>query len=446
MLFVSLLPDKSSSDKMKTPSIRVLVFPCGAENALELHDALSQCVNIDIWGASSRDDHGWHVFQNYVGGIPYIQSPEFLPVFNEMLRRHRIDALFPTHDTVAEFFANHRNEVACRIIMADGETARICREKRRIYQLFGDCPFTPRIYETLESVNSYPVFLKPNVGEGGKNTRYVKTREEAGHAIALQSDLLIVENLPGEELTVDCFTDRHGVLRFIGPRVRSRIFYGISVNSKTVSVTDEIRAIADEINRRLRFRGLWFFQLKQAGNGQFKLLEICVRTAGTMCLYRQRGVNLPLLSVYDAMDMDVEILASDFSVEVDRALFNRFQLGLDYDTIYLDFDDTLICRGEVNRYVLLLLYQAVRQGKSVHLLTRHEGDIHQALAKAKIHPSLFKSIRKLDWQEDKFQLMPSREKAIFIDNAFAERKKVKSLTGMPVFDVDAVPSLLDWRT
>jgi hypothetical protein len=435
-----------SINKETAQTIRVLVFPCGAQNALELHDALSQCVNIEVWGASSREDHGRHVFRNYVGGIPYIQTPEFLPAFNEMLRRNRIDALFPTHDTVAEYFANHRNETACRVIMADDEAARICREKRRIYQLFGDCPFTPRTYGTLADVDSYPVFLKPNIGEGGKNTRCVATHEQAAHALALQPDLLIVENLPGEELTVDCFTDRHGVLRFVGPRVRSRVFYGISVNSKTVPLTDEIRAIADEINLRLRFRGLWFFQVKQAGNGQFKLLEVCVRTAGTMCLYRQRGVNLPLLSVYDAMDMDVEILTNDFPVEVDRALFNRFQLGIDYDTIYLDFDDTLICRSEVNRYVLLLLYQAARQGKSVHLLTRHDGDIHQALAQAKIHPGLFKSIQKLDWQKEKFQLMRSGEKAIFIDNAFAERKKVKSQTGMPVFDVDAVPSLLDWRT
>jgi hypothetical protein len=80
------------------------------------------------------------------------------------------------------------------------------------------------------------------------------------------------------------------------------------------------------------------------------------------------------------------------------------------------------------------------------LLTRHGGDIHQSLAQAKIHPGLFKSIQKLDWSEEKFKMMPPGEKAIFIDNAFAERKKVKSQTGMPVFDVDAVPSLLDWRT
>jgi hypothetical protein len=426
--------------------VRVLVFPCGAENALELHDALSQSVNVEVWGASSRDDHGRYVFRNYVGGIPYIQSAEFLPAFGEVLRCREIDAVFPTHDTVAEFFANHRSEIPCRVVMGDGETAKLCREKRRIHQLFEDCPFSPRTYARLEGVDSYPVFLKPNIGEGGRNTRCAATREEAAHAMALDADLIIVEYLPGEELTVDCFTDRHGVLRFAGPRVRKRVFYGISVNSTSVPLTEEIRAIGKEINRRLRFRGPWFFQVKEAADGRSKLMEVSTRTAGTMCLYRQRGVNIPLLSVYDAMDMDVEIMPNDFTVEVDRALFNRFKLGLDYDTIYLDFDDTLVCRGEVNRYVLLLLYQAAQQGKTVHLLTRHDGDIHQSLAQAKIHPGLFTSIQTLNWQKEKFELMRPGGKAIFIDNAFAERKKVKSQTGMPVFDVDAVPSLLDWRT
>ena len=427
-------------------TIRVLIFPCGAENGLELHAALSQCVNIEVWGASSTDDHGRFIFKNYIGNLPYIQRPEFLPRFNEALRRHHIDAIFPTHDTVAQFFGEYRDEIACRVIMAGSETAAICREKQKIYEFFDGCTFMPRIHPNVSAVDSFPVFLKPNIGEGGRNTHLAQTPEEVAHYFALDPDLLIVEYLPGEELTVDCFTDRHSALRFIGPRRRERVQNGISVHAKALPVAPEIRAIAEKINRHLRLRGLWFFQVKQAADGQFKLLEISVRCAGTMCLFRNRGVNLPLLSVYDAMDKDVEIIDNDFAIDVDRALFNCFQLGIEYTTIYLDFDETLLCRGEVNRSVLLLLYQAARQGKRVHLLTRHAGDIHKTLAEAKIHPGLFATIRTLDWQEDKHKLIAPGEKAIFIDNAFAERKKVKEQLGIPVFDVDAVPSLLDWRS
>jgi len=73
---------------------RVLIFPCGAENALELHDALSRCVNVEVWGASSREDHGRFVFRNYVSDIPYISEAKFLGAFNEVLRKHQVDAVF----------------------------------------------------------------------------------------------------------------------------------------------------------------------------------------------------------------------------------------------------------------------------------------------------------------------------------------------------------------
>ena len=425
---------------------RVLVFPCGSENALELHDALAYCVNIDVWGASSREDHGRFVFKNYVGNIPFIQKPEFLSVFNKMILENRVDVVFPTHDTVAQCLAEHAGELACRAVTADAETTRICREKRRTYRLFSDCSFAPRTYQCTEEIETFPVFLKPNAGEGGKNTQLVESRKQANDVLSLAPDLLLVEYLPGVELTVDCFTDRYRRLRFVGARERSRIHYGISVNSKSLALTPEIREMAEEINRRLRMRGLWYFQVKKAVNDHFKLMEISARAAGTMCLYRHRGVNLPLLSVYDAMDLDVEVVDNEFDIEVDRALFSRFQVGFEYDRIYLDLDDTLVCRGEVQPYVLLLLYQAARQGKPVYLLTRHASDVHQTLKSTKIHAELFAEITALGWDEEKYKALKPGGRPIFIDNAFKERQKAKENLGIPVFDVDAVGCLLDWRT
>lgn len=425
---------------------RVLIFPCGAYNALELHDALAYTVNVELWGASSIEDHGRFVFKNYIGHLPFIHEPGFLSILNQIITDKKIDLLFPTHDTVALYLAEHRQELACRVITADADATRVCREKRRTYELFSDCPFASRVYRSVEEVERFPAFLKPNVGEGGKNTRVVNTAKEAANALSLAPDLMLMEHLPGEELTVDCFTDRHRALRFVGPRERIRVHHGTSVNSKSRPSTAEVEEIAREINRRLRMSGLWFFQIKKDVNGQFKLMEISARVAGTMSLYRQRGVNLPLLSVYDAMDLDVEILDNGFDVEIDRALCSRFGVGLDYDRIYLDFDDTLVCHGEVQRDVLLLLHQAHRKRKPVYLLTRHAHDIRQTLQAFRIDVDLFTEIRSLSWDEDKCRSIEPNSKAIFIDNAFAERKKVKEQLGIPVFDVDAVGCLLDWRS
>jgi hypothetical protein len=51
---------------------KILVFPCGSEIALEVHRALKDQKDIELIGASSVDDHGKFVFDNYIGGIPMI--------------------------------------------------------------------------------------------------------------------------------------------------------------------------------------------------------------------------------------------------------------------------------------------------------------------------------------------------------------------------------------
>ena len=48
----------------------VLVFPAGEINSVELHDALSHNVNIEVFGCSSFDRHGSYIFKNYKSGLP----------------------------------------------------------------------------------------------------------------------------------------------------------------------------------------------------------------------------------------------------------------------------------------------------------------------------------------------------------------------------------------
>ena len=421
--------------------VNVLVFPCGAENALEIHASLSYSVLVNVWGGSSVDDHGRFVYENYIGGIPYIQNENFIEEFNSVIQKYHIDIVFPTHDTVALFFAENRDRIHAKVIVSDKETALICREKLRTYHLFKNESFTPEVFHESAHLE-FPVFLKPNIGEGGKNTTIIKDREDFNYFIKKSPELLILEYLPGLELTVDCFTDRKGVLRFIGPRTRTLIKMGISFNSKIHPLTDEIKNIADTINKKLRFRGLWFFQLKQDKIGNFKLLEISTRLAGTMSLYRQLGVNFSLLSVFDVLDQDVEILFNHLPIEVDRCLKNSYILNYTYDYVYVDFDDTIIVNGVVNELMILFLYQCIKHQKKIILLTKHEKIIDETLTQFMICKNIFSEIIHISPDKEKHEYI-TRLNSVFIDNAFKERKKVKEKLNIPVFDVDAVECLMN---
>ena len=423
--------------------VNVLIFPCGAENALEAYTALKDIVNINVFGASSVSDHGEYVYENYIPNLPYIDDDKFIPCFIDIITAHKIDVVIPTHDDVVLKLANHQQEIPAKLLVHGIEQAKICRSKKMTYELFHKEAFCPSIYSNRESIidKELPLFCKPDKGQGGKGAFILDTENYHSLKTLNLADYIITEYLPGEELTVDCFTNFNGVLKFIGPRVRVRVSNGISVRTRTTELTEEIRLIANKINATLNLNGLWYFQLKKSKQGEWKLLEVSLRIAGSMNLYRVKGVNFPLLAVYNAMGIDVSIIYNDMDLEVDRALTSKYKMGIKYSCVYIDFDDTITRNKKVNPDVIRFLYSALNSDIKLHLITKHEQDIKETLEKLKIHEGIFESIIALGSEENKAEYIKEIKESIFIDNAFKERKDVYEKHQIPVFDVDAINSL-----
>lgn len=421
-------------------STNVLIFPCES-NSNELHDALSYCYNVNVFGAASVARHGRYIFKNYNYTLPYITDSNFIAEFNDYLDLHKIDIIIPQHDTVALFLAENADKIHSKIIQDNVRTNQICRSKIKTHNLFADCEFVPIRYYGADDVVC-PAFVKPDIGEGGHGT-FMAVKKEDFSNISFD-EYLVTEFLPGKEYTVDCLTDKNGMLRYISPRVRDRIMAGISVAGHTETVSDEIKYIAETINSRLSFEGLWYFQLRADSEGKLKLMEISVRCAGGMCLTRARGINLPLLSIYIALGQDISVFDNGENVEMDRALIGRYNIHINYEHVYIDYDDTITLRGEVNPLAMFFLYQCHNKGKHVYLLTRHISDIKASLRRYAISEDLFEKIINIQDGTFKSDYIENTD-AIFIDNMFKERLDVKEKCNIPVFDADAFEFLLDWR-
>jgi len=420
----------------------VLVFPAGEVNSVELHTALSSNVNINLFGASSIDRHGPYIFKNYISGLPMITEDGFINHLNKIIHDNSIDLIIPTHDTVALYFAENSQKIASKVLTSNFKTAKICRSKKETYALFQDCSFIPKIYND-ESRFEFPVFLKPDKSEGGKGTKFIRSKNDLAAVDGIK-DYVISEYLPGQELTVDCITDHKGNLKGVFPRSRQRTYCGISVAGKALPATSEIQEIAKIINHRLIFLGMWFFQLKEDKTGNYKLLEVATRVPCGMCLTRARGVNLPLLSVYTAMEQDIEVMSNDYTVQMDRTFINRYKTDINYEHVYLDFDDTLINENIVNLDLIRFVFQCINKGKKIHLLTKHALDIYGSLKRFHIDKNLFSEIIQIPLTEEKYNYI-TQDEAIFIDNSYRERQSVMIKCGIPVFDIDTVEVLLDWR-
>src|SRR5690606_23344501 len=190
-------------------SKRILVFPCGSEIGLEIHRALCYSTHFELIGASSADDHGRFVYDNYVGGLPFHDSPDFAPRLAEIIQTHRIDALYPTMDAVAETLQDLAERLGVRVIGSPAAVTRICASKTLTYDTLDGLVPIPARYPDLAAVPAYPVFIKPDRGYG---SRHAARADDAAGAAALLArqpgrDMLILEYLPGREWTVDCFSD-----------------------------------------------------------------------------------------------------------------------------------------------------------------------------------------------------------------------------------------------
>lgn len=423
----------------------VLVFPCGSEVGLELNRALRHSPNFRLFGASSVPDHGEFAYRRYVGGLPMVNGADFLPVFNRVLRECAVDYVFPAHDDALVLFSAWEEEGALSApAMAPGAAVcRLCRSKGATYARFAEVLPVPRVRHMSELVaGDFPVFIKPDSGQGSKGTLRADDFEAAAEKLRRSPLDLISEYLPGPEYTVDCFTDRHRELLYVGGRVRSRMSNGIAVNS--VEVGDgRFRRYAEIINRELPLRGAWFFQLKEDAEGVLKLLEIAPRVAGTSGLQRAKGVNLPLLSLYDRMGLDLAVIDNRLThVEIDRALDNRYRLSVEYDVVYIDLDDTLLMDGGINPEAARFIFQCRNKGKRLVLVTRHFQPPDETLREHRVD-RLFDEVLWLRNGEGKSTVIGPGERAIFIDDSFVEREEVSSRRGIPVFDPSAFEALLE---
>ena len=424
----------------------VLVFPCGSEIGLEIHNALKYSKDFKLYGGSSVDDHGKYVYENYIPDIPFIDDDNLLNFLNEVIEEHDIDLIYPSHDDVVLRLSELKDELDAHVVVSDDYTCDVCRFKSKTYELFREYDFTPKTYDITQKgiEDEFPIFLKPDVGQGAKGVALANDMDDLKHHFSQNPGLIAVEYLPGDEYTIDCFSAK-GELLYCEKRQRIRIKDGISVNATTIETDEEIRKIAEIINSKLTFDGAWFFQLKRDKDNQYKLLEIAPRIAGTMALHRNTGVNFPLLTLYAHLGIDVSIISNDNKLTIDRALTNRFNYEIDYERVYLDFDDTVFVKGKINTYLMMFLYQCVNENKQIILITKHIMDIHETLRELKIDEGLFDEIITLTKQDDKFEYMDNEISSIFIDDSFSERMAISQKLNIPVFDLDAIESLIDWR-
>jgi len=382
---------------------RILVWPANTEIGLEIGHAFKGQTHFEVIGISSGPGPADFVFDTHIHDAPNVNSGFSADFIHD--NPHRVDLFYLAHDRA--FFDARFSTIP--VIGYTGLTSyTTLNEKRLTYEVLSG------IIETPVCLPKGKAFRKPNIGSGSVGAKKMGKEWE-----------VICEYLPGAEFTIDCLTDRHGVLRYCQPRTRARIKSGITVETE-FSDRPDLVTIGEKINAAMSMRGAWFFQVKERADGTPVLLEVGCRPAGSSGINRAIGINLPLLAAYDACGLDIDVMPGKYTVSACRSLTTHFTTDLKFDTVYCDWDDTVTQNGKLNPKMCALLLQFKNDGKTVTFITRSKGDQPE-----------FAQIIWAAWvritTEKKQRYMVTDRPCIFIDDSHAERKEVHEATGIPVF-------------
>lgn len=425
--------------------IKVLVFPGSTEIGLEIHKSLSKVKNIELYSASSNiPNHAPYVFFRYYS-LPSVNEDFWLESLNSLILKLGIEFIYPAHDDVIVALAENCNKIPARIITSPLQTCLISRSKSKTYDHLADVLPVPKTFAKIDDIESFPIFAKPDRGQGSQDTHIVVNKQEFIKLKSTNKNYIFSEYLQGKEFTVDCFSDREKGLLFCSGRERIRTRNGISMSSQNISGLEvEFNEYARKISSKMQLYGAWFFQLKKDNNGTLKLLEVAPRIAGTMALNRNKGVNFPMLSLYECERIPIEIILNQYDLTIDRALVNRYQHSIKYETVYVDLDDTIIIDKKINTDLIKFLYQCLNNNIKIILITKHAGNLNETLKKYRI-TNIFDEIKHIDKSVNKSSCVTSKN-AIFIDDSFRERQEVYKKTGIPTFDCSMLECLLDDRS
>lgn len=372
-------------------SKNVLVVPCATQIGVEQFHSLKFNKNFNLIGAAHNESDS--LYMNYIQLEHSIEKPKFVEEVLHIVKNNNIDIILPSHDEVLYLLKNHP-ELEYLIPGNSKEIVNICRFKSRTYtKIKTSSTLSSRIpqYTTIN-----PGFLKPDRGQGSRGS------------LNINQDYLHCEYLPGKEYTIDCFSDSENKLLYASPRLRKTIINGISETTSIVS-SNELKLIANQVNNLFKFKGPWFFQMKEDKNNKLKFLEISPRIGGGSNINRLNGINLTLSSLYQHLNFNVEILNQNLVTQVNR---KKPKLILDYKRLFVDYDDTF---PHIEKTLLKLK-------KPVVVITRSKVKVNT------IYPTIYVGDNEL--KSDIINKY-SNDSSIFIDDSFKERKDVFSNCNIP---------------
>jgi len=230
------------------------------------------------------------------------KDPGFVDDLLDRCRRFAISILVPTVDAEMLPLALRRSEFedhGVKLLMASTESLMYCLDKAALLDRCRPtvpCPVS-LVLAPGTDVEAFPLpaIVKPRRGSGSRGVMRIETRSQLSQ-LPCDGSLLLQQELPGEEYSVDVLASPTGQPLAAVTRNRLKVDSGVAVTAVTQH-DPELEALSAAAVRRTGLSFVANVQWKRDSVGVPRLLEINPRFPGTMPLTIASGIDMPNLSL-----------------------------------------------------------------------------------------------------------------------------------------------------
>jgi carbamoyl-phosphate synthase large subunit len=314
-------------------NLRILIGSCGGLTGVYLAKLLRQLKlpgynKIELFGFDSNEYVPTKFFIDKFLVVRRASDKEvFLGDLITILNEYAIDIYIPVHSeecrVVSEYEDHIRKSSKAKFMLSPYRTFQELDNKANAYKSLSKLGIrVPKIFETEEQLETFPVAAKPQVGSGSKGFVKINSYDEYKQFKEKNPDALIVEFLTGEEYTVDAFFDNNGKLVTYNQRIRLKTMGGaavITVNDFTIDVREYIERIAASHT----IIGPANFQFFKTADGEIVFTDINLRFAsGGLPLSVASGANIVELLLLELLGLDYD--SSKYQSDKKKRIMYRY--------------------------------------------------------------------------------------------------------------------------
>ena len=291
--------------------LNVLITGAGGAAAIAFYQSV-KCMDINVFMADmSPHSTGLYLVKpanRYL--LKAADEAEFIDDLFQLCINNDMDVLIPTVDSEllkvtknSHLFENNGIKVVSSSYAAisnvlDKYKLMTCLENEFKLAWFKN-------YDADLDVNDlvFPCLSKPRCDSGSRGIKIIELAEDLA-SLPLDDSYMIQEFLPGKEYSVDVYLneENHAIASVVRERVK--IYGGVAVVSKTLEMS-KLSSLAARIAEHLKLRYAVNVQFKLNEDGVPCLLEINPRYPGTISLTVAAGVNMPEMSIREAMGLSL---------------------------------------------------------------------------------------------------------------------------------------------